>query len=53
MAANENLTTITIKIDKELKDKLKFKALKEERTMTDIIVTGIEQFIEDNKELLE
>ena len=48
-----NLTRISVKIDENLKDDLKLIAVKNKMTMTDIIVDGIKQYVDENKELLD
>lgn len=50
--AESDLARINIKIDKELKDDLKLIALKNNETMTDILIREIKQYIKDNEELL-
>lgn len=47
---SENLTTLNIKIDADLKNDFKLQALKNKETMTDVVVKAIKSYIEQENE---
>ena len=45
-----NLTTLTIKIDKDLKYDFKLCAMKNKENMTDVVINAINKYVKENKD---
>ena len=50
--SESNLTRMNVKIDKKLKQDLKIIALRNNETMTDVVIRCIKDYVKENEDLL-
>lgn len=45
MKDKENLVIFNVKIDEDLRDKFKIKTIQDKRTMTDVVISAIKEYV--------
>lgn len=45
MKDKENLVIFNVKIDEELRDEFKIKTIQDKRTMTDVVISAIKEYV--------